>query len=84
MEFSDFWKDIDFTPGLTWSFKDTMKQKGERGVEILVNPSVGINYDYTDKFSVNAEYGFTKNFSKAKRTYQYTQHDLKIGAVYSF
>jgi hypothetical protein len=84
MEFTSIMPKIDFTPTLTWSAKDTMKQKGTRGIEVLVNPTLALNYNYTDNWNFSAEYGLSKNFSRAKATYQYTQHDIKFGALYDF
>lgn len=84
MEFTDAWGQVDLTPSLTWALKDTMKQKGTRGVEVLLNPAITADYDWNEQLSASLAYGFTKNISRAKTTYQYTQHEFTAGAEYNF
>ncbi|MCO5142498.1 MAG: hypothetical protein M9962_05350 [Oligoflexia bacterium] len=84
MAMTDLWKKITFTPSLTLNLKDTMKQKGSRGNEFLVNPSLNFSKDLFKNFSGDLEYAFSKNYSKAKDTYKYTKHELKFTTAYSF
>lgn len=78
-----FWK-LDMTPSLSLNLKDTMKQKGSRGNEILFNPSVNFMRELGQKVESNFEYAYSKNYSKAKTTYQYTKHELKLSATAKF
>lgn len=75
---------VDVTPTLSVTMKDTMKQKGSRGNELLVNPSVVFARDLLPKVDSSFEYSYSKNYSKAKTTYQYTKHELKLAAGYTF
>jgi len=61
-----------------------MKQKGTRGNELLVNPNVTLSREIIPNLDGTFEYGYSKNYSKAKDTYQYTKHELKLGAGYNF
>lgn len=82
--FSKFWMDIDFTPTLALSFKDTMKQKGARGNEFTLNPSIAFTKELVKRLDGTLDYGYTKNYSKDKRNYQYTKHEVHFGATYRF
>jgi hypothetical protein len=61
-----------------------MKQKGTRGNELLVNPSFVLSRGLGRRFDGTFEYSYSKNYSKSKDLYQYTKHELKLGAGYSF
>lgn len=75
---------VSMTPSFSVTMKDTMKQKGTRGNEWLVNPSISLSRDLLPKLDANFEYSFSKNFSKDEVSYQYTKHEIKLGAGYSF
>jgi tetratricopeptide (TPR) repeat protein len=75
---------VGVTPSLSITMKDTMKQKGNRGNELLINPSVSLSRDLIENLDSTFEYSFSKNYSKDKLNYQYTKHEIKLGAGYSF
>jgi hypothetical protein len=75
---------IDVTPSLSFTLKDTMKQKGTRGNELLFNPNLSLSREIIPELDGTFEYSYSKNYSKAKDTYQYTKHELKLGAGYNF
>jgi tetratricopeptide (TPR) repeat protein len=74
---------VDVTPSLSLTLKDTMKQKGLRGNELLVNPAVTLARDF-GPIEGNFDYSYSKNYSKSKDQYQYTKHEIKAGAAYRF
>lgn len=76
-------KEVDVTPSLSLTLKDTMKQKGTRGNELLVNPAVSLGRDF-GPIEGNFDYSYSKNYSKSKDQYQYTKHEIKAGAAYRF
>jgi hypothetical protein len=78
-----FWK-LDFTPSLSLAIKDTLKQKGSRGNEVLFNPSFSLMKELSRKLEGNFEYAYSKNYSKSKTSYQYTKHELKLSATAKF
>lgn len=75
---------VDVTPSLGITWKDTMKQAITRGTEVLVNPSASLTREFGRRLDGTFEYAFSKNYSKSKDLYQYTKHELKIGAGYRF
>lgn len=75
---------VSFTPSFSLTLKDTMKQKGNRGNELLINPSFSFNRDLIGKLDGTFEYSISKNYSKDDRNYQYTKHEFKLGAGYGF
>lgn len=75
---------VDITPGYSITMKDTMKQKGSRGNEILVNPSVEIARNFVEWLDTSLEYAYSRNFSKSKTQYQYAKHEVTVTAAYSF
>lgn len=77
-----FWK-MDFTPSLAFNLKDTMKQKGTRGNEFLVNPSALLSREFAKNWEGNFEYAFSRNFSKSKDQYQYSKHEVRTGIAYN-
>ncbi len=82
--FTRFFEKVDFTPTLALSFKDTMKQKGTRGNEFTFNPSIAFSRELVKRLDGTLDYGYTKNWSKDKRNYQYTKHEIHFGASYRF
>lgn len=82
--FSKFIEKIDLTTALAMTFKDTMKQKGQRGNEFTLNPSIAFNRELLKRFDGTFDYGYTKNWSKDKRNYQYTKHEVHFGVSYRF
>lgn len=77
-----FWQ-MDFTPSLAFQLKDTMKQKGTRGNEFLVNPSASLSREFAKNWEGNFEYAFSRNFSKSKDQYQYSKHEVRAGVAYN-
>lgn len=75
---------VDVTPGYSVTLKDTMKQKGARGNELLINPSVELARTFLEWIDGSFEYSFSKNLSKAKTQYQYTKHEFRLGVAHSF
>ncbi len=84
MTFSRLWEKIDATPTLAASLKDTLKQKGARGNELTLNPSLAFNRPLTEKIDGTFDYGYTKNYSKDEANYQYSKHEVHFGASYRF
>lgn len=82
--FSKFFEKVDFTPSLSMTFKDTMKQKGTRGNEFTLNPTFVFNRELATNLDGTLDYGYTKNWSKDKRNYQYTKHEAHFGVSYRF
>lgn len=82
--FPKLFEKVDFSPSLSMTIKDTLKQKGSRGNEFLLNPSFGLSREILAALDGTFDYAFSKNYSKAKDTYQYTKHEIKLGAAYSF
>jgi tetratricopeptide (TPR) repeat protein len=82
--FANFWEKIDFTPALALTFKDTMKQKGGRGNEFTLNPSLGFTREILKRLDGALDFTYTKNYSKDKRNYQYTKYEAHFGATYRF
>lgn len=82
--FTKFIEKIDFSPALALSFKDTMKQKGARGNEFTLNPSLGFTRELLKRLDGALDLTYTKNYSKDKRNYQYTKYEAHFGATYRF
>ena len=70
-------KNVDLTTNLSYAIKDTMKQKGSRGNEININPSVELSHEFNAQFSGSLEYAYTRNYSRSKSQYQYSKHEIK-------
>jgi hypothetical protein len=75
---------IDVTPSLSVGVKDTMKQKGTRGNETNLSPSVALTRSLGQKLDGTFEYTWTKNFSESKDLYQYTKGEWHFGVSYNF
>ncbi len=80
---TDLFEKVDITPTASLTIKDTMKQKGSRGNEWLVNGSLEGSRDFGG-IEGSLEYAYTKNYSKSKDQYQYTKHEVRVGASYTF
>lgn len=79
-----FFEKVDFTPSLSFTLKDTLKQKGTRGNELLVNPSLGFSRQFGRNIEGNLEYAYSKNYSEDKVNYHYTKHEAKLSATARF
>jgi len=82
--FPKFIEKVDFTPSVSLTLKDTMKQKGSRGNELMINPSLAFNREITSRIDGTFDYAYTKNFSSDKSSYQYTKQEFHLGASYRF
>lgn len=81
--FTKLFEKVDVTPSISYSIKDTMKQKGTRGNERNVNPSLALGRDI-GPFDTSLEYAYTNNQSLDARNYEYTKHEFKFSAGYKF
>ena len=84
MSFSRVVEKIDATPSLSLFVKDTMLQKGTRGNELNLAPDLTLNRALGKNWDGTLEYTWTKNWSKSKDVYQYTQGLLHFGVSYTF
>jgi hypothetical protein len=75
---------VDVTPGLTFNLKDTMRQKGARGNELLINPSLELARNFVEWLDTSLSYAYSKNLSKSKTAFQYSKHELTFSAAHSF
>lgn len=75
---------LDLSTSASLNMKDTMKQRGSRGTEFTFNPIFTLSKTFSEKQSYDLEYGFTKNWSKSKDSYQYTRNDIKLTGNYNF
>ena len=76
--FSRLIEKIDVIPSFSVSVKDTLMQKAARGNETMLNPSLAINRELSERVDCGFEYAYTKNYSLAEQTYKYTKHEVKF------
>jgi hypothetical protein len=79
MAFRELFPKIDLNVSFTTALKDTMKQKGARGNELLLNPTLSLTRSIGNNLEGTLEYGYSKNISKDKRNYQYNKHEYRLG-----
>jgi len=82
--YSKFFEEVDFTPTIALSLKDTMKQRGGRGNEFSFNPSIAFNRPLSKKIDGTLDYAYTRNLSQDKANFQYSKHEVHFGASYRF
>jgi tetratricopeptide (TPR) repeat protein len=84
MTFSKAFEKVDVTPSVSMFVKDTMLQQGTRGDELNLAPSIAFNRPLSKKLESTLDFTYTKNFSKSKDEYQYTQVLAHFGLGYNF
>lgn len=82
--FSKAFEKVDVTPTLAIGLKDTMKQRGGRGNELNLNPSLAFNRPLTSAIDGTLDYAYTRNYSKDERNFQYSKHEVHFGASVRF
>ena len=72
--------------GFNIGFTDVINSRDTRGLEKNFNPTATLTktIDRESHFSVNLNYGFTKNSSMNRATYAYTKHVVGLGGSYTF
>lgn len=77
--FKDAMGKWDLNPSLAVSIKDTMKQKGSRGNEVTLNPSLETTRDISKIIDLSIKYAYTRTWSRDTASYQYKKHVLTLG-----
>jgi tetratricopeptide (TPR) repeat protein len=69
--------------GMATTLTNTLLQKSSRGTELMLNPSIDISKNISEKVKISINYDFTKNNSKNSE-YDYKKHVIYTEFRFSF
>ena len=82
--YPELFPEINANFNFATTFTNTKLNKETRGLETKIAPGFNLSKKLTKKLRGKLQYGYTRNTSKDKANFQYSQHVYSLEASYSF